>query len=87
MNMKRVLYPIIFLLALVHKAMGLEWFLLVAAIFFAYTFGNIFARAGGCYRCKSQLLASIMLLAIAMGIFWAPLFATSGLLLGLAAFT
>ena len=86
--MKKYLYPAIFILALFHKAIGLEWFIAVALGFFLVRFSCLAAKGGACcYRCKSAFVASILLIVIGFGVFWPKLFLVSGLLLGLAAFT
>lgn len=85
--MKKYIYGGIFLLALLHKIIGIDWFLMVALGFFVYGFANFFARGGGCYRCKATLGAGVILVIIGFGVFSTQLYLISGLLLGLAALT
>lgn len=83
--MDKYIHLSVFLLAIVHIVFDTDWFIRVALAFLLYSAINFFSEKKS-RRCKTAVIAAVLLFLLARGVPWFPVLPLTGLLLAMAVY-
>lgn len=83
--MDKYIHLAVFLLAIVHIVSGTDWFVRVALAFLLYSAINFLSEKES-RRCKTAVLAAVLLFLLTRGVPWFPVLPLAGVLLAMAVY-